>query len=131
MKIIAFSTASAILSIFGLSAYRTAKATYTTYYWVLVVQNVPIASSNLPKSTVVLLATAYGGAYSGSSSTLLFATATTVFNLEIFNNCVGAGDYCLAGFSSSNPASIVTSTHFAHLAATIVTPFKLGQQQTP
>ena len=129
MKKILFGGASAALSVIGLSAFKAAKTTATTYYWLFVISRVPLGEVVLTDTVSALLVTVNGGLYSGSAlTTLLFATAATTENNSIFSVCTGGSTYCLAGFNSVTPFSVVTSTYFDHLSRTISSPSKLGSQ---
>ena len=128
MKKILFSSASAVLAIVGLSAFKTTKTTATTYYWLKVIATVPLSDANLVKRTEVGIVTVGDSLYNGTATPLLFATVNTVESDPIFTICAISGDYCLAGFTSTNPISIVTNSHFTHLSVTIISPNKLGQK---
>ena len=131
MKNILFGSASAILTVVGFSAFKTAKTTATTYYWLYVIQDVPTATVSLDKTTEVVIITINGGFYSGpAATTLLFATASAEESNPSFIACSNGGpNYCMAGFTSSNPKSVVTSTNFTRLAVTIASPIKLGSRE--
>ena len=88
MKKILFGSASAILAVVGLSAFKTAKTTATTYYWLDVIQNVSTGTVNLAKTTEAGIVTVNGGIYSGvAATTLLFATAITAESNPLFSVC--------------------------------------------
>ena len=118
MKKILFGSVSAILGVFGLSAFKTAKSVTTNPYWLSVISNVPSSNTTIPVNDKVNLITVNGGVYAGGAATFLTASASTIVSHLSSNPCNSGADFCLVGFGSA-PLSDVTSSKFTKVIVTI------------
>ena len=115
MKKIIFSIASATLSLFGLSAFKTAKTTDTKFYWIYILD--PITrNQHIVKGSEVGLVTVNG--YFGYYGTILNATPDTVADIDLISLCESEGsDYCLVGFTINPQQELTVTANLSTLVA--------------